>query len=136
MRQKLSTFFAFIVLVVVAFSVTSAQAQFNDGLLNGNWSGGWKSCSTGHRGRMNAEFCRIDATHVQANFRGTFAKIIPFRYRPVLDIVHEEPGLMVISGSKKLPLVGSFQYDATVTGNQFNATYRSRRDHGYWNLQR
>ena len=136
MNRKQTHLIAFLVLVFVALLVTSAQAQSNSGLLSGNWQGGWNSCSTGHRGRMNAQFCRVDATHVQANFRGTFAKIIPFRYRPVLDIVHEEPGLMVLSGSKKLPLVGNFQYDATVTGNQFHATYRSRRDHGYWTLQR
>jgi hypothetical protein len=85
---------------------------------------------------LTANFCRIDANHVQADFRGTFAKIIPFRYRPVLDIVHEGTDLMMIQGSKRLPLMGEFQYQATITGNSFDATYRSRRDQGFWQMQR
>ena len=104
--------------------------------LDGRWQGGWQSCTNGHKGRLNAQFCRIDANHVQAKFKGTFAKVIPFRYRPVLNVVHEEPGLMVLQGSKKLPLMGSFEYNATIRGNQFSATYRSRRDNGVWQMQR
>ncbi len=122
-----------IALVLIFICAIPAVAQD----LGGNWSGQWNSCRTGHRGRLNATFCRIDEYHVQAKFRGTFARIVPFRYRAVLDIVHEEPGMMVLSGSKKLgPIMGSFSYDATVTGNQFNATYRSRRDQGYWRMSR
>jgi len=104
--------------------------------LGGRWRGGWESYSTGHQGRLSAKFRRIDSTHVRAKFKGTFAKIIPFRYRPVLDIVHEEPGLMILQGNKRLPFGGNFQYNATVTGNQFSATYRSRRDNGVWNMRR
>lgn len=104
--------------------------------LSGQWRGGWKSCQTGHRGKLNAQFCRIDANHVQAKFTGTFAKVIPFRYKPVLNIVHEEPGLVILQGSKRLPIVGNFEYQATVSGNQFQATYRSRRDHGVWTMGR
>ena len=111
------------------------QAVLADGL-SGQWRGSWKSINTGHRGRLGAQFCRIDSTHVQAKFKGTFAKVIPFRYKPVLNIVHEEPGLIVLQGNKKLPLVGNFEYNATIVGNQFNATYRSRRDHGVWYMQR
>ncbi len=104
--------------------------------LSGQWQGGWVSQTTGHRGALNATFQRIDANHVQANFRGNFAKVIPFRYRPVLNVVHEQPGLMILQGSQRLPLAGNFQYQATITGNTFEATYQSRRDHGRWFMSR
>lgn len=104
--------------------------------LDGRWRGGWQSCTNGHKGRLNAQFCRVDANHVRATFKGTFAKVIPFRYRPVLDIVHEEPGLMVLQGNKKLPVVGNFQYNATITDNNFSATYQSKRDNGIWFMSR
>lgn len=124
-----------IALAAIAIAFVMTQASSADEL-NGRWQGNWQSCTNGHRGKLNAQFCRIDSTHVQAKFKGTFAKIIPFRYRPVLNIVHEEPGLIVLQGNKKLPIVGNFQYNATISGNQFSATYRSRRDNGVWSMRR
>ncbi len=104
--------------------------------LAGQWKGSWKSCKSGHHGKLNAQFCRIDETHVQAKFTGSFAKVIPFRYRPVLTIVQEESDFMILEGNKKLPLVGNFYYSATVSEAGFSATYRSRRDQGVWQMSR
>ncbi len=102
--------------------------------LAGQWKGSWKSCKSGHHGKLNAQFCRIDETHVQAKFTGSFAKVIPFRYRPILTIVQEESDYMILEGNKKLPLVGNFYYSATVSEAGFSATYRSRRDQGVWQM--
>ena len=102
--------------------------------LAGQWKGSWKSCKSGHHGKLNAQFCRIDETHVQAKFTGSFAKVIPFRYRPILTIVQEESDYMLPEGNKKLPLVGNFYYSATVSEAGFSATYRSRRDQGVWQM--
>lgn len=104
--------------------------------LAGQWKGSWKSCKSGHHGKLNAQFCRIDETHVQAKFTGSFAKVIPFRYRPILTIVQEESDYMILEGNKKLPLVGNFYYSATVSEAGFSATYRSRRDQGVWQMSR
>lgn len=104
--------------------------------LAGQWKGSWKSCKSGHHGKLNAQFCRIDETHVQAKFTGSFAKVIPFRYRPILTIVQEESDYMILEGNKKLPLVGNFYYSATVSDAGFSATYRSRRDQGVWQMSR
>ena len=104
--------------------------------ISGRWSGQWESCTTGHRGRLNARFCRVDACHVQATFTGTFFKVLPFRYKTRLRIVHEEPGRLVLSGSRRLPLMGEFRYRAVVTPGCFDATYQSRRDSGRWTLRR
>jgi hypothetical protein len=120
-----------LILALLVSSTCSADT------FGGRWQGGWKSCKTSHRGRLSARFCRIDDQHVQATFRGTFALVIPFRYRATLDVVHEEPGLVQLSGAKRLgPLMGTFSYDATITNNDFQATYRSRRDNGMWWMSR
>ena len=124
-----------ILLVAVVLVVLLTQSSFAQGL-DGRWRGGWQSCSNGHRGKLNGQFRRIDSKHVQAKFSGTFAKAIPFRYRPVLDIVYEEPGLMVLQGNKRIPLGGNFEYNATISGDEFTATYRSRRDNGVWQMRR
>ncbi len=123
------------VLLVLALIIFFPQSTFAQ-TLDGRWRGNWQSYRSGHQGKLNAQFRRIDSMHVRAKFTGTFGKIIPFRYRPVLNIVHEEPGLMILQGTRKLPFGGNFDYYATVSGSQFSATYRSRRDNGIWQLQR
>jgi hypothetical protein len=124
-----------VILVALMWTLILPQTTRADGL-DGRWRGGWESCDSGHKGKLSAKFRRIDSTHVRAKFTGTFAKVIPFRYRPILEIVYEEPGLMVLQGNKRLPLGGTFQYNATVSGGQFSATYRSKRDSGVWQMRR
>ena len=106
-------------------------------LLGGCWSGSWLSCKNGHNGKLRATFCRINEKQVQAVFVGSFAKIMPFRYKATLDIVHEEEGMIKLRGSQRLgPIMGTFCYEATITGDQFKATYSSKRDCGQWNMTR
>lgn len=106
-------------------------------LLAGCWSGSWVSCKNGHNGKLRATFCRINDRQVQALFTGSFARILPFRYKAVLDIVHEEEGMIQVRGSQRLgPIMGTFSYEATITADQFKATYSSRRDCGQWNMTR
>ena len=105
--------------------------------LSGNWSGSWLSCKNGHNGKLRATFCRLNEHQVQATFVGSFAKILPFRYNAVLQIVHEEDGVIVVRGSKRLgPIMGVFSYEATISGDRFDATYQSRRDCGRWSMTR
>ena len=105
--------------------------------LSGTWKGSWLSCKSGHNGKLRATFCRLNEKQVQAVFVGSFAKILPFRYNAVLDVVHEESGMIVVSGSKRLgPLMGTFSYQATITADRFDATYNSKRDWGKWSMSR
>lgn len=120
-----------------AGQAAAQEDAVNANLLCGNWKGSWISCKNGHNGRLRATFCRISKTKVQAKFTGSFFKVFPFRYNAVLDVVHEEDGLIQLRGSRRLgPMMGTFYYEATITGNQFNATYRSKRDCGKWNMTR
>ena len=101
----------------------------------GCWEGSWLSCKTGHHGKLRATFCRLDDNRVEATFSGSFAKILPFRYRAVLDVVEEVPGKIKLRGSQRLgPVMGTFSYEATIEGDRFEATYQSRRDCGKWTL--
>ncbi len=144
MQNHLFLFLMAMFLFLVATNETTAQQPCpcqnqNDtatSVLDGQWRGHWLSGTTGHRGRLNGSFVQLDSQHVRADFRGTFAKVIPFRYRPVLDIVYSEPNLMIVQGSKKLPLVGTFHYQATISGNYFDGTYQSRRDQGVWRMSK
>ncbi|MEC9091304.1 MAG: hypothetical protein VX438_01270 [Planctomycetota bacterium] len=105
--------------------------------LAGNWCGSWRSGQTGHHGKLRATFCRIGKSQVEAVFTGSFAKILPFRYKATLEIVHEEPGKIQLRGAQQLgPIMGTFSYAATVTADQFVATYQSRKDCGKWTMEK
>jgi hypothetical protein len=111
-------------------SISSAQD------LGGQWQGYWHSNANNHRGRINATFCQTDATVVQARFTGTFAKIIPFRYRTRLNVAYQEPGLTILSGSKRLPFSGEFRYYAEISDGCFRGTFSSPRNRGTWMMSR
>jgi hypothetical protein len=136
LRSSLTSALCLSVLMIPIALAPPTPAQSEADALAGVWCGSWQSCRTGHRGKLSATFCRIDGQHVQARFRGTFAKIVPFRYQPVLTVVHEEPGLLVLQGTQRLPMMGDFHYQATVAGDTFSATYQSRRDRGTWTMSR
>ena len=117
---------------VLLASCTFANAQD----LSGDWSGTWHSDANNHRGRINATFQQLDSNTVRANFRGTFAKIIPFRYSTNLCVASQQPGLTVLSGSKKIPLGGQFRYYVEMTDSCFNGSFSSRRNRGTFVMAR
>ena len=113
------------VLFVLASSQTAAAQD-----LSGNWSGQWLSDANGHRGRICATFEQVSPNVVRANFRGTFAKVIPFRYSTNLCVGSQSRGLTVLSGAKRLPLGGEFRYYVEMTDSNFNGSFASRRNRG------
>ncbi|QEG22673.1 hypothetical protein [Mariniblastus fucicola] len=125
-------FFSTIALLCCCFLASPAIAQD----ISGQWSGGWHSGANNHRGNIKATFCQIDSSTMQAKFRGTFAKVIPFRYTTRLNIVSQQPGLTVMAGSRRLPLGGEFKYQISMTDQCFNGTFSSRRNHGQFVMQR
>jgi len=151
-RFRFLTYFAFATLILVfgicgsesksAGQELASQAEVRSDVfvpvdLSGNWKGSWLSCKSGHNGKLRATFCRLNDKQVQAVFVGSFAKILPFRYKAVLDIVHEESGMIVVRGSKRLgPFMGTFSYQATITADRFDASYNSKRDWGKWSMSR
>jgi len=105
--------------------------------LAGNWSGGWYSQTTGHKGPLRAEVRSSKSGQYQATFTGKFFKVIPFRYQMQLNVVSSDGEHLHLAGQKKLgPLMGYYAYEAKVTGNQFSATYRTKRDRGTFVLSR
>lgn len=105
--------------------------------LAGQWSGGWNSETTGHKGPLRANIRPTGDGNYTATFTGKFFKVIPFRYQMQLNVVSSDEGELRLAGSKKLgPLMGYYSYQATVSGNRFLATYRTKRDRGTFTLRR
>lgn len=114
----------------------SAQ-EAHSGSLTGSWSGGWYSQTTGHKGPLQANIRPTSDGHYTATFTGKFFKVIPFRYEMKLNVVGDDGTNLRLAGSKKLgPLMGYYSYQATVSGNHFSASYRTKRDQGTFSLRR
>ena len=123
--------------VVLAGSLMlgASQGLAQETCLSGQWCGRWCSQANGHQGRLTARFQQINACQVQATFGGTFAKVFPFRYRTTLQIAHQEPGLTILQGSKRVgPFSGEFHYRAEIRDGQFQGTFHSCRNQGTWNM--
>ncbi|MCA9179548.1 MAG: hypothetical protein KDB14_34065 [Planctomycetales bacterium] len=120
--------------LAVLIALGAATASATD--LSGTWTGEWRSCVTGHHGPLRAKFCRVDACHYQVTFCGRFAKLVPFRYAVTLRIV-QDGDTVVLAGSQKLGrLMGDYHYRATANGCVFHSNYCSKKDHGYFHLER
>lgn len=102
--------------------------------LSGKWKGRWLSEKSNHQGRLRAKFVRRGDQY-RATFSGTFMRILPFRYAVKLQ-AFEQDGTVYLSGSKRLPMFGVFHFDGQADDSHFHAFYRSRNDHGVFELSR
>ncbi len=102
----------------------------------GSWEGRWVSESNGHNGRLR---CIVSAEenggydfHFWARwnvFAGTY------HVEPVVTGANER---YEFTGSKSLGRLvgGEYSFEGVIDGNQFNARYRSRIDHGRFEMTR
>jgi hypothetical protein len=146
MPQRLLTAFLFALFVWTA----TADSRLNAGELDsrevvqastaidlsGRWVGTWTSCSTGHKGPLKAEVCRLSNGDYRFKFRGRFFKVFPFRYSVVLNVV-EEGDTVRLKGSSYLGrMFGTFCYSASADACQFRADYTSKKDRGVFSLKK
>lgn len=123
-------------LAAVAALVFAANASAQEPNLSGRWSGEWISDKNGHHGPLHARFRQLDADTYRVAFHGRFAKIIPFWYTTKLHVEGTGNGVVILSASQNLPLLGEYRTTATATDTSFNATFNSRKDSGRFVLNR
>ena len=104
--------------------------------LTGSWCGQWISRTSGHQGPLKARFCRVDASHYDVHFRGRFCKLIPFCYRVTLCVTSCDNGCVTLTGSRHLPIFGTFTITARANGCQFSSNYCSEKDNGQFRMSR
>ena len=121
-------------------SLCAADASTSRWSPVGRWQGQWESQSTGHTGPLRARIRQIDENRYRAVFTGRFLKVIPFAYPAKLDLVatsaDDPTSVWKLHSSQRLPLLGTYEMDATVTRDQFRAEFRGRRDVGTFELTR
>jgi hypothetical protein len=100
----------------------------------GKWRGNWNSNTTGHSGPLKARVRKVDHDTYRALFVGRFAGVIPFAYPARLDRVAGTSNQY--TSSQRLPLLGTYRMNATVTSTRIRANFRGGRDSGTFNLTR
>ncbi len=115
--------------------VTAGPAPMDS--IEGAWLGRWSSDVTGHSGRLWCLVSRADATHVRARFRAEYGGLFRFHSTVMLELQPHYGG-WEFSGQEDLGLLagGVYYYEGHATATNFFSTYRSKRDHGIFEMQR
>jgi hypothetical protein len=105
--------------------------------LAGLWEGTWLSHYNGHNGKLRAIITPRGNGQYRAQYKGTFAFIVPFAYETT-HTGSAQPGVTYFSGRESLgPLAGGDYYiNGRADGNSFVAHYRADKDHGVFRMQR
>ena len=118
------------------------------GSIDGAWQGTWASAD-GHHGGLRCILTAVPGAtsaapttqpappvKYAARFEAAFWKVFTGRYTTVLTGTREAD-VTRLSGDHDLgSFLGRYHYEATVTPNRFDATYRTHGDHGEFHLTR
>lgn len=125
---KLALLIAILTTAMANSPTTSAASP------TGKWRGSWSSGTTGHSGPLKARVRQVDPDTYRALFVGRFAGVIPFAYPAKLDRVAGTEDQY--TSSQRLPLLGTYRMNATVTSSRIRANFQGGRDRGTFNLSR
>ena len=107
------------------------------GSVEGRWEGTWRSDANGHNGRLRCVLTRSGEDKWRAAFHAKFMKI--FSYSHVTTLTGRETnGAVELRGEAKLSKLagGLYKYEGRVTPTEFRSTYKSKRDHGTYQMTR
>jgi hypothetical protein len=105
--------------------------------ISGPWEGKWLSDKNGHTGKLRAVLRETGPNEYDAYFHATFWKILQASYRVPLK-AEETAGRTTLSGESDLGLLsgGVYSYEGEATPTTFFCTYKSKYDHGTFELKR
>jgi hypothetical protein len=105
--------------------------------ISGPWEGRWLSDKNGHTGKLRAVLRQTSGDEYDAHFHATFWKIMRSSYRVPLK-VDRTAGRFTLSGESDLGLLsgGVYTYEGEATPTTFFSTYKSKYDHGTFELKR
>lgn len=105
--------------------------------IEGRWEGKWLSDVNGHTGRLRCLLSPEGDSRYQARFRATYWKVFRFSYTVPLQF-EQRDGLWHFTGEEDLGKLagGIYSYEGRATPTDFFSTYRSKYDHGIFQMER
>jgi hypothetical protein len=115
----------------------AASAQHGADGLAGAWQGEWVSDRNGHHGRLRCVMTPQGTNTYKAHFHAIFWKVFRATYQ-VPFAATSSNNIVFFSGESNLGLLagGTYTYEGSATGSAFHSTYRSKYDHGRFEMTR
>lgn len=106
----------------------------------GPWEGRWVSQANGHNDKLRALITPVGTNHYDVKFHAAYKKWITvhFSYTARMEVQSEAGGVVKFRGSEDLgPLAGGvYSYEGTASPTNYFSTFRSKYDHGTFEMQR
>ena len=115
----------------------AAQTAVAPDSMEGRWQGHWSSDANGHDGKLRCIVSQREDGDYAARFRATYMKILRFSYTVPLKVEHTDD-VWHFHGEENLGKMagGVYQYEGNATPMNFHSTYRSKYDHGVFEMER
>ncbi len=115
----------------------AAQTAVAPDSMEGRWQGRWLSDANGHNGKLRCIVSRREDGETAARFRATYKKVLNFSYTVRLK-AELQGSVWHFRGEEDLGKLagGVYHYEGTATLTNFHSTYRSKYDHGVFEMKR
>ena len=106
--------------------------------VEGCWEGTWLSARNGHTGKLRCLATKTDDRQIRARFKATYWKIFRIGYEVTLNSESLPGDKVHIQGENDLGWWGGgvYHYSGTISPTNFSSTYRSKYDHGTFEMKR
>lgn len=103
----------------------------------GRWEGRWSSDANGHNGQLRCLISSTNETECRARFRATYGQLLHFTYTVPLSLQAHYEG-WEFDGQANLGALagGLYYYEGRASTTNFYSTYRSKYDHGIFQMHR
>ena len=115
----------------------AAVAAPGENAMEGPWEGRWTSDANHHHGGLRCLMVQESNSIYQARFRATYGRIFHFSYTARLE-TQPHYGGWEFNGEANLGSLagGVYYYEGRATPTNLVSTYRSKSDHGTFELHR
>ncbi len=116
----------------------TAGTAISPDTIEGGWEGSWLSAVKGHHGALRCIMTRIDDTQYRARYRATYWKMFRIGYTMAMRVEPQPGRAFKMQGENDLGWWGGgvYRYDGEASATNFLATYRSKYDHGTFEMKR
>ena len=105
--------------------------------IEGRWEGSWISDVNGHNGKLRCLLTHEEDSRYRARFRATYWKVFRFSYAVPLEFHAHDTGWEFNGESNLGKLAGGvYYYEGRASLTNLHSTYRSKHDHGRFELRR
>ena len=108
--------------------------------VTGRWEGSWLSEVSGHHGRLRCLLTKLENGRYRARYKATYRKILRVSYAVDMRVEQQQgpAGSFNFQGETDLGWSGGgvYHYEGHATPTNFFATYKSKFDHGTFEMTR